>query len=66
METPCINVCHIDTASGLCVGCGRTCLEIAGWLRMTAGERRELMALLAARLDALPDGIRRANPVTSD
>ncbi|HEX2448960.1 MAG TPA: DUF1289 domain-containing protein [Methyloceanibacter sp.] len=31
METPCVNVCLLDDETGLCVGCGRTIQEIAGW-----------------------------------
>ncbi|WP_244500106.1 DUF1289 domain-containing protein [Methyloceanibacter superfactus] len=34
METPCINICLLDDKSGLCVGCGRSGEEIAGWVDM--------------------------------
>jgi hypothetical protein len=33
----------------LCIGCGRTLDEIAGWADMSAEERRAIMALLPAR-----------------
>jgi predicted Fe-S protein YdhL (DUF1289 family) len=49
METPCINVCEIDKASGLCCGCGRTIAEIAGWAAMTGAERRQIMSELKTR-----------------
>lgn len=50
IETPCIRICSIEHESGLCVGCGRTLSEIAGWLRMSGGERRAIIAALPARL----------------
>ena len=51
METPCVNVCLLDSEIGLCVGCGRTIDEIANWASMTDGERRAIMASLLARLE---------------
>lgn len=49
LETPCIDVCEIDAASGLCSGCGRTLDEIANWATMSPGQRRAIMVLLPAR-----------------
>jgi uncharacterized protein len=49
MESPCIDVCEIDRASGLCLGCRRTINEIAGWAAMTSAERRRIMAELPSR-----------------
>ena len=49
METPCINVCELDEALGVCLGCGRTLAEIAGWGAMTPAERGRVMAELATR-----------------
>jgi predicted Fe-S protein YdhL (DUF1289 family) len=31
VPSPCINVCQMDAASGLCLGCLRTLDEIACW-----------------------------------
>lgn len=50
IETPCIKVCTVDPASGLCVGCGRSLDEIARWSTMDAAERRRIMAELATRM----------------
>lgn len=50
IETPCVQICQIDEASGLCRGCGRTRGEIARWSAFTSEERRKLMAELPARL----------------
>lgn len=49
IETPCIQVCTLDPRTDLCRGCGRTIDEVAGWSRMTAEERRRIMAELPAR-----------------
>jgi hypothetical protein len=54
IETPCNKVCAIDPAFGLCIGCGRTAAEIAGWIGFTAAERRTVMALLPQRLALMP------------
>jgi predicted Fe-S protein YdhL (DUF1289 family) len=43
-------VCAIDPISALCVGCGRTLAEIAGWLRFSPDERARIMAELPRRL----------------
>jgi len=49
IATPCIKVCAINGASGLCFGCARSMNEIARWSVMTAAEREEVMAELPAR-----------------
>lgn len=43
IKTPCIQVCAIDAASGLCLGCLRTLAEIADWSRLTDAERDRIM-----------------------
>jgi predicted Fe-S protein YdhL (DUF1289 family) len=54
IESPCIKVCVVDPASALCVGCGRTLAEIAGWISFAPAERRRIMAELPRRLATLP------------
>jgi len=49
IESPCIKICRIDPASGLCTGCLRSLEEIAGWGRLTEAARRAVMAELPAR-----------------
>jgi hypothetical protein len=56
METPCVDICEIDNASGLCRGCGRTIAEIASWASMSSAERRRIMSELADRKAALVKG----------
>ena len=50
LETPCVNICRLDDATGTCVGCGRTVAEIAGWTGMSDRERRAIMAALPDRM----------------
>lgn len=50
MDSPCVNICMIDDKSGICVGCGRSGDEIAGWIDMSPTERRSIMAALPGRL----------------
>jgi predicted Fe-S protein YdhL (DUF1289 family) len=59
VDTPCTNVCTIDPVSGLCIGCGRTLSEIAGWLTLSAAERRRIMTELPQRM-VRPDASRLA------
>ncbi|HEY7669835.1 MAG TPA: DUF1289 domain-containing protein [Hyphomicrobium sp.] len=56
METPCVDICEIDNASGLCRGCGRTIAEIASWASMSSAERHRIMSELADRKAALVKG----------
>ncbi len=56
MITPCVKLCVIDRARGLCAGCGRTLAEIGGWTAYSDAERRAIMAGLPARLAAMPAG----------
>ncbi|PKA42442.1 DUF1289 domain-containing protein [Rhizobium sullae] len=54
MQTPCIHLCSIDTATGFCMGCGRTLAEIGDWMSYSDEERQRIMTVLAARLFAEP------------
>lgn len=53
IETPCIRLCRLEPQTGLCLGCGRTGAEIAGWLGFSCEERVAVMALLPGRLEKL-------------
>lgn len=48
-DSPCIRLCRIDPASGLCAGCLRTLDEIAGWASFSEDQRRAINASLAGR-----------------
>jgi predicted Fe-S protein YdhL (DUF1289 family) len=56
IESPCVDVCEIHRATGLCLGCRRTIEEIVGWSAMTSAERRRIMAELPARKMPVVEG----------
>jgi predicted Fe-S protein YdhL (DUF1289 family) len=52
LESPCVQVCRIDTmcfGKYVCGGCLRTLAEIAKWADMTDEERQAVFVLIAAR-----------------
>ncbi len=55
IDSPCTLVCTIDTASGWCLGCGRTRDEIARWTAIDPAARAAVMARLPERMALLDD-----------
>jgi predicted Fe-S protein YdhL (DUF1289 family) len=49
VPSPCISVCRIDPANGLCEGCLRTLDEIARWGSMNDEERLSVREAIDAR-----------------
>lgn len=49
IESPCIKICVIEPNSRLCTGCLRSIDEISAWSRMSAEERKAVMAELPDR-----------------
>jgi predicted Fe-S protein YdhL (DUF1289 family) len=49
VSTPCIKVCAVSGQTGLCMGCGRTLAEIAGWGAMDEAQRKAVIAELPSR-----------------
>jgi uncharacterized protein len=49
IASPCIDICKMDPATGLCAGCRRTIDEIASWSTLSAAEKRAVLVLLSAR-----------------
>lgn len=49
VPSPCISVCRMDAATGLCEGCFRTLDEIAAWSRATEEEKRAVWQALLRR-----------------
>jgi hypothetical protein len=49
VPTPCMSVCMMDDALGLCQGCLRTLDEIAQWGDSDEALRREVWARIGAR-----------------
>jgi predicted Fe-S protein YdhL (DUF1289 family) len=53
VQSPCVDICRIDRATGWCEGCGRTIDEIARWGRTDDADRKAVMGTLADRLTRL-------------
>lgn len=51
--SPCVGVCRLDEASGLCLGCGRSGDEIAAWRDLDDARRAEVWQLLPERMAGL-------------
>lgn len=49
VPSPCISICRIDAASGLCEGCFRTLDEIGGWSLLADEDKRATWKLLELR-----------------
>jgi len=49
VASPCTSVCTIDAETGLCAGCYRTLDEIAGWIDLSAEQKRALLSTLLIR-----------------
>lgn len=48
-QSPCINICQMDEASGWCKGCLRSIEEIAGWSQLSEQQRKAVLLLLPQR-----------------
>ncbi len=42
-ESPCINICSLDPASGLCLGCLRNMEEIANWASFSNEHKHKIL-----------------------
>ena len=49
VPSPCINVCTVDPASGLCLGCARTLQEIGDWLNLDDAGKQAVWSRIAER-----------------
>jgi predicted Fe-S protein YdhL (DUF1289 family) len=49
VPSPCISVCRMDAASGLCEGCFRTLDEVASWAMASDEEKRAVWKVLVER-----------------
>lgn len=50
--SPCISICRMDAATGLCEGCLRTLDEIAHWSTMADADKRSVWRAIELRADA--------------
>jgi len=56
IASPCIGVCSMSEASGLCEGCYRTIEEIRDWWDMSPAQRNAVMQRLDQRLQQIDFG----------
>ena len=49
VQSPCVRICVIHPAARICTGCMRSIDEITNWSKMSAEERRDIMAELPGR-----------------
>ncbi len=52
LPSPCISVCKMDAASGLCQGCFRTIDEIRLWAGLGDAGKRRVWQLIRERVEA--------------
>ncbi|MCL4184152.1 MAG: DUF1289 domain-containing protein [Burkholderiaceae bacterium] len=52
VPSPCISICRIDPATGLCEGCLRSLGEIAGWSTFDDDAKRAVWTTIEARRSA--------------
>ena len=50
LPSPCISVCTMNLANGLCRGCLRTLDEIADWSTMSDADKRAVWGRIEARV----------------
>ena len=55
VESPCINVCSMNNATGYCEGCYRTIEEIQGWWDYTFNQKSDVINKTWARQEAAFD-----------
>jgi uncharacterized protein len=53
VPSPCISICRMNDATGLCEGCLRTIDEIAAWSVLDDEARRAVWDAIARRRDTL-------------
>ncbi|KQU74982.1 MULTISPECIES: DUF1289 domain-containing protein [unclassified Rhizobacter] len=54
VPSPCVNVCRMDAASGLCSGCWRTIDEIAAWSTLDDDGKRQVWQAIELRQAQAP------------
>lgn len=53
IASPCINLCRMSADTGWCEGCQRSIDEITRWSRASDAEKRQILAVVAARRERL-------------
>jgi len=53
VESPCVRICVVHPEARICTGCLRSIDEISRWSKLSAEERRAIIAALPDRADLL-------------
>ncbi len=53
ISSPCNRICVVHPTLRICIGCGRSLDEIAGWVALSEAARRQIVTQLPARLATL-------------
>ncbi|MCC7047081.1 MAG: DUF1289 domain-containing protein [Alphaproteobacteria bacterium] len=61
LVSPCVGICQMDPATGLCRGCWRTIDEIASWSALDRDGRLAILQRLRDRRRAAGQDRRRVN-----
>ncbi|HLS57117.1 MAG TPA: DUF1289 domain-containing protein [Zeimonas sp.] len=59
IQSPCVSICRIDPATGLCEGCQRTLDEIAAWGSLGDDAKRAIWSAIEQRRALRVDGTGR-------
>ncbi|MCL5968430.1 MAG: DUF1289 domain-containing protein [Betaproteobacteria bacterium] len=62
LPSPCVGVCRMDAASGLCLGCWRTLDEIAHWSAYSPEQQRACWQRIGRRQQQAGTGTSLAPP----
>jgi hypothetical protein len=63
VPSPCVSICRMDAATGLCEGCCRTIDEIAAWSQLDAPGKRAVWRRIGERaLDHDRGAVRAPSP----
>lgn len=54
--SPCVSICKLDPKTQVCIGCGRTIMEIAAWPQLEERERRAIIERLQRSRQSVASG----------
>lgn len=46
VKSPCINICSLDPNTNLCLGCGRSVIEITNWTHLSDDKKNKILVKL--------------------
>jgi predicted Fe-S protein YdhL (DUF1289 family) len=63
VTSPCVSICTVDRALGLCIGCLRTLQEIGSWRAMTLDQKRATVLACEERAKTMTPRGRDGQPL---